>query len=155
MSRIASGRFYFKTSLGTDVRYCIVLNKRSLHADRHPGGVRRSRGTVSRYFIHFFTHFFYPFSPVFVVIFHQKAPGHIYLSRGVYSALHGNSPDWDCWVVVALQFLPYFSPHKSRFHRHDSLFHVEVATEVCTWWNSNCTFLWLLQQPSMMEPCMN
>ena len=48
------------TTLVADLKYRIVLNKRSLRADRHPGGFKGSKGTIWRFvsqFCAFLTNF--------------------------------------------------------------------------------------------------
>ncbi len=36
-------------------------------------------------------------------------------------------------------------------HCHAGLFHVDISTDVCTRWNSMCTFQWISQQPMIIE----
>ncbi len=70
--------------------YRIVPNKCTQRIDKHPDGMRRSRGA--------FWFFFQPillmcdqFWPIFSEMFHHKVLGRIYFSRCIYLTLYSNT----------------------------------------------------------------
>ena len=85
--------------------YRIVLNKRSLCVDKHPGGFRAPRGTFTDIFSHFCL-FVTNFGLFWGEYFTRKRWGRVYSSRYVYSALYDS--------LIPYNLFTLRKPHSAR-----------------------------------------